>query len=89
MSTNILVEIVGWIGSALVVAAYFLNMRGLLPSDAAVYKWLNIIGSLGLIVLTLYHRAIPSAVVNIIWTVVGISALFNPRKRKERQQTDA
>ncbi len=82
-ATEMVVETVGWIGSALVVAAYFLNMSGKLQADTATYKWLNIVGSLGLIVLTLYHRAIPSAVVNIIWTVVGIAALFRVSRRQQ------
>jgi hypothetical protein len=80
--TEIAVETVGWIGSAMVVAAYFLNMSGKLNANTPVYKWLNIIGSLGLIVLTLYHHAIPSAVVNIIWTVIGIGALFRSAWKK-------
>jgi len=77
---KLVVETVGWIGSALVVAAYFLNMTGRLQAQSLTYKWLNITGSLGLIVLTLYHRAIPSAAVNIIWTVIGVAALLKSRR---------
>ncbi len=80
--TELAVEIVGWTGSVLVVAAYLLNMAGRLQANTPAYKWLNIIGSLGLIVSTWYHGAIPSAVVNIIWTVIGIGALFRAREKK-------
>ena len=80
MNTSLLVEIIGWTGSVLVVAAYFLNMRGTLHANSPTYKWFNVVGSACLIVLTLHHNAIPSAVVNIIWAVIGLAAIVRPRK---------
>ncbi|MCU0354710.1 MAG: hypothetical protein MUD08_13380 [Cytophagales bacterium] len=80
MPYNLLVETIGWTGSVLVVAAYFLNMRGTLRADSPTYKWFNVVGSACLIVLTLYHNAIPSAVVNIIWAVIGLAAILRPLK---------
>ncbi|MDJ1466245.1 CBU_0592 family membrane protein [Xanthocytophaga flava] len=87
-TTDLIVETVGWIGSVLVVAAYFLNMSGKVDAQSSVYKWLNIVGSAGLIVLTLYHQAIPSAVVNIIWTVIGIAALIRTAKKHPKVDTE-
>ncbi|MDJ1500364.1 CBU_0592 family membrane protein [Xanthocytophaga agilis] len=86
-TTDIVVETVGWIGSVLVVTAYFLNMSGKIDAQSTLYKWLNIIGSAGLIILTLYHKAIPSAVVNIIWTVIGIAALIRTARKQPKVES--
>lgn len=76
---NILQETLGWIGSACVLIAYFLNMRGKLRSDARTYIWLNLAGSLFLVMHTYIHGAIPSMVVNIVWAMVAIPALLRKK----------
>jgi hypothetical protein len=70
-----IVDIIGWIGSVLVVLAYGLNIYKLLASDSTLYCLLNITGSACLIVNTLYHHAMPSAVVNMIWVLIALIAL--------------
>jgi len=78
----LLIDVVGWLGSVLVVAAYALNIYGKLSSESIPYYLLNIAGSAGLIVNTLYHHAIPSMVVNIVWIGIAFIALFK-RSKKE------
>lgn len=74
-----IIEIIGWLGSTLVVLAYALNMYKKLEADSLTYYLFNIIGSGCLIINTFYHNAIPSAVVNIIWVLIALFAMF---KRK-------
>ena len=74
-----LIEALGWCGSVLVVAAYALNANGKISASSAIYKWFNIIGSFLLIILTYYHRAIPSMVVNIIWVFIGLWAVVRKK----------
>jgi hypothetical protein len=71
-----MIDIIGWIGSVMVVVAYTLNMFKRMASDSREYYLLNIAGSACLIVNTLYHHAIPSAVVNIIWVLIALAALI-------------
>ena len=79
--TGFIIDTIGWIGSAMVVMAYALNMYGKLTSTSAAYYGLNIGGSACLIINTFYHNAIPSAVVNIVWILLAFLALVrNPRK---------
>jgi hypothetical protein len=78
-----IVDVIGWIGSILVIIAYALNIYGKLRSDAPLYSILNIAGSAGLIVNTLYHHAIPSAVVNIIWVCIAMVALIRKTPKKK------
>lgn len=72
----ILIETIGWLGSVAIVLAYALNMFKKLSSDSAVYYTLNIGGSVCLVINTLYHHAIPSAVVNVIWILIALIAIF-------------
>ena len=81
MSQRILIDVLGWIGSVLVVAAYALNISGRLHPNSNFYLWANLVGSVCLIVNTLFHDAIPSAVVNIVW--VGIAIWGMVRRGKE------
>ena len=80
MTTRIFVDSIGWIGSCMVILAYALNMYKKLRSDALVYYLLNIIGSAFLIVNTIYHNAIPSAMVNIVWVLIAGIALLRRKK---------
>ena len=75
-----LIDVIGWIGSVMVVLAYALNMYKRMASDSRTYYLLNIGGSACLVLNTLYHHAIPSAVVNIIWVFIALVALFKKRK---------
>ncbi len=41
-----LIEIIGWIGTVLIVGAYFLNINGKVKSTAVPYILANIIGGI-------------------------------------------
>ena len=78
------IEIVGWIGAALVLLAYGLLSAHKLNGRSATYQLMNIGGSVGLVINTGYNGAIPSTVVNIIWMAIGAHALWrNARKPRE------
>ncbi|TDW96135.1 CBU_0592 family membrane protein [Dinghuibacter silviterrae] len=74
-----IIDIIGWLGSALVVFAYAMNMFGRMKAESLPYYLLNISGSACLIVNTYYHHAIPSAVVNVIWVGLAVWAMVRPR----------
>ena len=75
----VFIDVIGWVGSAMVVIAYALNMYNRLTADALAYYLLNIIGSICLILNTVYHHAIPSAAVNIIWVLLAVVAMFKKK----------
>jgi hypothetical protein len=83
MSQRIIIDVLGWVGSVLVVGAYALNISGKIHHSSKLYLWANLAGSAFLIFNTLFYGAIPSAVVNIIW--VGI-ALWGMAKRQAKPQ---
>ncbi len=74
-----IIDIIGWVGSALVVLAYALNMYKKLAADTLAYYLLNITGSVCLIANTMYHRAIPSTAVNVVWVLLALVAMFKKK----------
>ena len=78
------IEILGWLGSIMVILAYALNIYKRLNSDSIAYYFLNIAGSSFLIINTLYHHAIPSTMVNVVWVLIAIAAILNKSRQAGR-----
>jgi hypothetical protein len=70
-----LLEILGWLGAALLLLAYALISYGRIRSRSRAYQALNVAGGVLLAANTAWHHAWPSALVNIIWTVIAVGAL--------------
>ena len=70
-------DIAGWVGSFLVLLAYFLASAGVVSGQSYTYQILNALGAIGLITLGVVRRAIPSAVLNVVWLVVGVVAIIS------------
>lgn len=71
-----LIEIVGWIGAAILIAAYGLVSYGSVDGRSRVYQALNTLAGLLLAANSVWHRAWPSVAVNIIWTGIAVGALM-------------
>jgi hypothetical protein len=80
---NVLVEIMGWIGSILIVGSYALNITGRLEATHKLYVLANILGGLFFVVNTYFHQAYPSMFVNIVWVIIAIVMLNKKDKNKE------
>lgn len=79
---NIIIDIVGWIGSILLIVAYWSVSKKRLEPDSSSYHSLNIIGSILLIINTCYYGAFPSAAVNIIWVFIGVFYITKNRRNE-------
>ena len=80
--TEIVVEVVGWTGASLILLAYLLLSAGKLTGQSLVYQGMNVIGAAGFIVNGWWHGALPSAVLNVIWMLIGGIALWRILARK-------
>ena len=76
MTLGIMMEVVGWIGGALILAGYFLLTAGKLDAKSPAYQWLNVVGAAGFIANSGWNGAWPSAVLNVIWVGIGTVALI-------------
>jgi len=75
---EIIIQILGWIGTALIVNAYFLVSRQYLSSQSRAYQLLNLLGALGVGVNVFYQQAWPVLALQIIWAVIAILSLMRP-----------
>ena len=84
------VEIVGWAGASLILLAYLLITAGKLTGQSALYQWMNVAGAAGFIVNGWWHGALPSAVLNVIWLLIGTVALLriSAKRRKAAGTND-
>jgi hypothetical protein len=84
---KLLIDIIGWIGSFEVIAAYGLNSYQKIKSDSLLFQLLNLTGGFFLIINTIYYSAYPSAFINVVWVIIAIVAIvqFFVRRRKKSQ----
>jgi hypothetical protein len=76
------VEIVGWAGALLILAAYLLLSMGRLTGQSALYQGMNVAGAAGFVVNGWWHGAVPSATLNIVWALIGGWALWRIARRR-------
>lgn len=70
---------IGMIGVAILVGAYFLNQRGVLPSEDRRFPAANLAGSL-LIMLSLWTAwNLPSAVIEVVWAAISLYGVLRAR----------
>ena len=60
----------------LILAAYLLLSLGRLTGQSALYQAMNLVGAAGFVVNGWWHRAVPSASLNVIWALIGGVALW-------------
>lgn len=83
---ELLIEIIGWVGSIEVLLAYGLNSYQRLRSDSMVFYILNLTGGLALIFYTVYKAAYASAFINVVWVVIAAIAIVRVVMRKKVTQ---
>lgn len=84
-----LVEVIGWLGAALVVVAFGLVSYGSVSGRSVPYQALNAVGGLLLGVNSGWHRAWPATLVNVIWTAIAIGALVTMPQRSAPREPPA
>ena len=84
MTLGFMMEFVGWIGGALILAGYYLLSAGKVTAKSPSYQWLNVIGAAGFIANSGWNGAWPSAVLNVIWVGIGVVALIRIFAKREQ-----
>ena len=78
------IEAAGWVGAVLILLAYGLLSSGKLSGQSLLYQGLNIVGAAGFALNGWWHDAKPSAVLNILWMLIGLAASIGILRRSER-----
>lgn len=81
---NLLIEILGWVGSVAVIAAYGLNSYQKIKSDSLTFQLLNLTGATFLIINSIYKEAYPFTFINTVWLIIAIVAIFGIVRKKHQ-----
>ncbi|CAN5384404.1 hypothetical protein BH10PSE12_BH10PSE12_35110 [soil metagenome] len=81
VSINIGIEIIGWVGAVLVLIAYIAVTTGRITGASPTFQWLNALGAGFFVLNTWWHGAMPSMVLNIIWSLLGFVTLWRMRRQ--------
>lgn len=81
-NANLLMEIVGWIGSAGILLAYGLNSYQKIRSDSPVFLVMNLTGGLLLMAYTFYKDALANTFLNLVWVIIAIVAMAKLVRKK-------
>ena len=84
-AVEVAVEVVGWAGAVLILLAYLLLSVGRLTGQSLTYQGMNVLGAAGFVINGWWHGALPSAVLNVLWLLIGaIASLRILGRRKGR-----
>jgi hypothetical protein len=79
---EVVIDVLGWVGSVLILLAYGLNSYQKIRSDSWTFSVLNLSGAIFFIIYTLYKEAYANAFLNIVWAVIaliGMVRIFSKR----------
>ncbi len=71
------IDLFGWIGALQILTAYALISLKKVEGDSLLYQVLNIFGSIFLVINSYYWNALPSTLVNAIWLIIALFAIFS------------
>jgi hypothetical protein len=74
-ATVLVVNVLGWVGMVLLIGAYALVTAGRIRGTGLVFQLMNLFGGGLLMVNSAYYGAWPSAVLNLVWVVIGTVGL--------------
>ena len=75
MSTNLLIETLGWVGTVMYLIAYALVSLKKTEGDSVLYQGMNIFAGILLVVYSLYLKAYATTGLNAVWALIGLYTL--------------
>ncbi|MBA3334487.1 MAG: hypothetical protein H0T08_02630 [Acidobacteria bacterium] len=87
MRYALLVEIIGWIGTFLLLTAYVLVSFKKLEGDSIRYQMMNVVAGLCLVTNTLYHGAYPPSFLNAVWSIIAVVAIITIGRKSGKNTT--
>jgi hypothetical protein len=73
---DILVEVIGWAGAALLLAAYYLISAKRLHGRSKTYHLMNLLGGAFIAFNSFANSALPSTALNSVWSSIAVYGLY-------------
>ncbi|GAA5038842.1 hypothetical protein GCM10011506_37190 [Marivirga lumbricoides] len=77
----LIMDYLGWIGAVFYIVSYLLLSFQIVTSQQVIYHFLNIVGAVCLILNALQINDLPNVVVNIVWAVIGLLAIYYVKRK--------
>lgn len=71
-----LAQFFAWIGTSLILSAYFFTTVGLMTQTDPVYHGLNLLGAIGIISITLPKKIYQSVFLNAVWAITALVGII-------------
>ena len=81
-AVQIAVEVAGWAGALLILFAYLFLSMGKLTGQSLTYQAMNVFGAAGFVINGWWHRALPSASLNVLWLIIGVFASWRILRKR-------
>jgi hypothetical protein len=72
---EILMQIIGWVGTFLIIFAYFLVSIKKVDGSSRIYQTMNLLGAVGVGVNVFYQQAWPAVALQVVWGIIAVVAL--------------
>ena len=82
MSTELLANIIGMIGTLLVVGSYFLMQLDKLDPRGLRFNLINLLGAISLLLSLLVHFNLASFVIEVFWIAASLIGIYNHWRKK-------
>ena len=76
---EIFIQAVGWVGTILIVVAYFLVSNQRVAGKSKTYQAMNLLGAIGVGVNVFHQQAWPALAFQIVWGIIAIISLLRPK----------
>jgi hypothetical protein len=76
------IEIIGWLGTGLILSAYFLLEANKLEETDKKYQLMNICGALFIGLNAFSKNAWPIVFLQIVWILIALAALIKSKKAR-------
>lgn len=77
---ELFVQVIGWIGTFLIILAYALVSTKKLEGNSTAYQVINLCGALGVGASVFYQKAWAALALEIVWAIIAIGILVQRRK---------
>ena len=73
---ELFIEVLGWVGSVIILIAYGLNSYQRIKSDSLSFYLLNLTGGIFLIIYTISKEAFANTFINVVWVLIAAIAMI-------------
>ncbi len=80
---EIFLQAIGWVGTFLIVLAYFLVSNNKISPNSKKYQLVNLFGSIGVGFNVFYQQAWPAFVLQVIWGVIAVFSIIKSLRNKK------